>query len=200
MVRSVTAPHRIRTETSMRLAKLSLVTTTLCLTAAAAACSSNTATPAGAPAPMSTTPAPAASAAAPATSAAAGPVTTAPAKKAPVQKAPAKKAATGARPLDPGPPPTDPACAPAAILPTAKRLVDDPAAGLKVQAVQVPVCRNGYARVFTVPARTPQRFEGDQLFLRLVDGTWTLVGRGASIDCGDADLRPAIAQACTALG
>ncbi|WP_433720665.1 hypothetical protein ACQP2Y_36355 [Actinoplanes sp. CA-051413] len=117
-----------------------------------------------------------------------------------MQKAPAKKAATGARPLDPGPPPTDPACAPAAILPTAKRLVDDPAAGLKVQAVQVTVCRNGYARVFTVPARTPKRFEGDQLFLRLVGGTWTLVGRGASIDCGDADLRPAIAQACTALG
>jgi hypothetical protein len=183
----------------MRLAKLSLVTTTLCLTAAVAACSSDAATPAGAPAPTSTTPAPAASTRTPATSAAAEPVKKAPVQKAPTKKAPVKKAATGARPLDPGPPPTDPACAPAAILPTAKRLVDDPAAGLNVQAVQVPVCRNGYARVFTVPARTPQRFEGDQLFLRLVDGAWTLVARGASIDCGDADLRPAIAQACAGL-
>ncbi|GAA3915470.1 hypothetical protein [Actinoplanes auranticolor] len=192
----------------MRLAKLPLVTTTLCLTAAVAACSSNAAARGSAPAPASTTPAstapvpaapvPAATvspASAPATSAAAERV-----KTAPVQKAPVKKAATGARPLDPGPPPTDPACAPAAILPTAERLVDDPAAGLKVQAVQVAVCRNGYARVFTVPARTPQRFEGDQLFLRLVDGAWTLVGRGASIDCGDAGLQAAIARACAALG
>jgi hypothetical protein len=120
-------------------------------------------------------------------------------KPAGTRSGPSAAGATSARPLEPPPPPTDPAFASAVILPVAKRVVDDPAAGLTVQAVEIPVCRNGYARVFTVPARTARRFEGDQLFLRLVDDTWTLVGRGASIDCGDPGLKPAVADACAGL-
>ena len=80
-----------------------------------------------------------------------------------------------------------------------ERVVDKPADGLTVASVEVPVCRNGWARVFTVPARTAARFEGDQLFLRLVNGVWTLVARGASIDCGDAGLPATVAEACAGL-
>jgi len=181
----------------MRRTKLPVLTMTFCLAAVVAGCSSKAAEPDGTalapsgPATTPATPAPTASTSAPADEAG---------KPAGTRSSRPIPRTTSVRPLDPLPPPTDPACASAVILPVAKRVVDDPTAGLTVQAVEIPVCRNGYARVFTVPARTTQRFEGDQLFLHLVDGAWTLAGRGASIDCGDAGLSPAVTDACTGLG
>ncbi|MBO3742681.1 hypothetical protein [Actinoplanes flavus] len=182
--------------------KTAILTMTLCLTAVVAGCSS---TPAGPPTAASPTFPTTAPTTAPTTSPTTSPPTTSPAPTSPVKakiktsKPEPVSGTASARPLDPVPAPTDPECAPAVILPVAAKLVDDPAIGLKVEAVEIPVCRNGYARVFTVPARTAQRFEGDQLFLRAVDGAWKLVERGASIDCGDEGLSPAVAEACAAL-
>jgi hypothetical protein len=207
----------------MNRATLPILTMTFCLTAAVAGCSGSPkgGTQAGSPnltsqAPPPTVPSspvPASSVPDPATSRAApAPATSVPAAPAASPASPASPgrsagtkprysapASASARPLDPVSTPTAPECAPEFILPTAKKLVDDPAAGMTVASVEVPVCRDGYARVFTVPAKSPQRFEGDQLFLQLRNGDWKLVGRGASIDCGDAGLPPEVAKACEAL-
>ncbi|MEV0902392.1 hypothetical protein [Actinoplanes sp. NPDC049802] len=191
----------------MKTAKPPILALTFCLTAFAAGCSGAPPQPSATAAPVGTALAvsPATTPTTSTTATAPAPATESPAPTGPATTKtrikPGKPApgTASARPLDPPPPPTGPECEPAVLLPVARKLVNDPAAGLKVEKVEVPVCRNGYARVFTVPARTPQRFEGDQLFLRLVDGAWKLVERGASIDCGDEGLSPAVTEACTAL-
>ncbi|WP_147457270.1 hypothetical protein [Micromonospora pisi] len=94
----------------------------------------------------------------------------------------------------------DPSCAPAVLLPATRALVDDRAAGVAVDRVEVFGCRNAYARLIALPARTSDPILSDQVFLHLESGTWRLVGRAAAgLDCGDDGLPADIATACAAL-
>jgi len=95
------------------------------------------------------------------------------------------------------------ACTQAAILPLLKSKFDDPGNGLVIVKADIKGCRNGYAHVFAVPRQNPagqSQFESEQLFLRSVGGKWTSVAEGTGITCEDADITPAMLQACRALG
>ncbi|WP_326559862.1 hypothetical protein [Micromonospora sp. NBC_01796] len=105
----------------------------------------------------------------------------------------------------PAPAPTapvadDPSCALAVLLPATRVLVDDRSAGVTVDRVEVFGCRNAYARLIALPARSTDVIPSNQVFLHLVDATWRLVGRAsAGLDCGDDGLPTEIATACAAL-
>jgi hypothetical protein len=60
--------------------------------------------------------------------------------------------------------------------------------------VQIERCRNDYARVFS-PAS-----EGEQIFLRYLNGSWRSVSEGTGLSCSDSDISRALLRACTALG
>ena len=85
------------------------------------------------------------------------------------------------------------------LLPVVKHVLDNAATRVTIERVEVAACRNGYARVFGVPKKVDPPVEGDQLFLRHESGTWHAIDQGASIDCGDANLKPDTAAACRAL-
>ncbi|MEV4628058.1 hypothetical protein AB0J90_17420 [Micromonospora sp. NPDC049523] len=94
----------------------------------------------------------------------------------------------------------DPSCALAVLLPATRAVVDDRAAGVAVDSVEVFGCRNAYARLIALPAQDTDVIPTDQVFLHLVGGTWRLVGRvAAGVDCGDDGLPTQIATACAAL-
>jgi hypothetical protein len=91
------------------------------------------------------------------------------------------------------------ACGHELLLAAARRFADNPARGFVTERIDIAGCRNGYARIFVVPRKVSSPVEGDQLFLRLVGDSWQLVDRGASLDCGDENLKPPTTAACRAL-
>ncbi len=91
------------------------------------------------------------------------------------------------------------ACTTDVLLPVVRHELDSAATRFTVERLEVAACRNGYARVFAVSKKVDPPVEGDQLFLRYANGAWHVIDRGASIDCGDSNLKPETATACRAL-
>ena len=72
--------------------------------------------------------------------------------------------------------------------------LDDPPY-YQVASVEVPNCRNGYARIVTQTV-DPQRQQAEQVFLRDTAGSWVILTHGSGIACSDAEVQ----AACAALG
>jgi hypothetical protein len=92
-------------------------------------------------------------------------------------------------------------CESAIILPVISGLFPDNA-NWRIVEVDVAVCQNGFAQVFAIPdqigcpTESPHCRETEQIFLQLIDGTWTYLTAGTGIECPE----PLIAAACVALG
>jgi len=96
-------------------------------------------------------------------------------------------------------------CDPAEFLPVLKRAFDNEAQKLTVVRADVRRCRGGYAQVFAIPDPSVCEpgvrycYDAEQVFLRAVDGRWTIITSGTGISC-DTETTPAMVAACTALG
>jgi hypothetical protein len=92
------------------------------------------------------------------------------------------------------------ACSSQAILPLLKRKFDS--GELVIVRADIRRCRNGYAHVFAISRPNPPghpQYENEQLFLRDVNGSWQSVAEGTGIACSDADITAAMLRACRAL-
>jgi hypothetical protein len=98
--------------------------------------------------------------------------------------------------------PTAP-CTSAAMLPVVQAVLEEPGV-VRITAVNIQQCRNGYARVFAVPQAVDEseEFETEQVFLKTVGSSWAVLTFGTGIDCAnDDDLSPPeLETACTLLG
>lgn len=97
------------------------------------------------------------------------------------------------------------ACTSGVLLPWLKQRLDDPARQISIERVDIVRCRGGYAHVWAVPRTNPSgapQYDADQLFLRFVDGSWTVVEEGSGVACDDpvSDAHPPFLHACWALG
>jgi hypothetical protein len=96
------------------------------------------------------------------------------------------------------------ACDPAAMLPVIQDSIELGVEGVFWDEVGIQECRNGYARVYAGVGGTPppgtSLEDAEQVFLKDVDGEWTVLTSGTGIGCADDDLSPELQLACNALG
>ncbi|SCE86624.1 hypothetical protein GA0074695_1720 [Micromonospora viridifaciens] len=136
------------------------------------------------------------------------PATSAPAAPAPTTRAPrsgtgggdAPAAPTSVGPAQPAARPTtdsDPACRPQALQEATAAAMS----GQTVGGVEVLACRNGFARLVATAAGSTEISGGNQVFLRLENRLWRVVGRTpAASDCGDPGLTAEVKAVCAGLG
>ncbi|MFR9778747.1 hypothetical protein ACL02O_22200 [Micromonospora sp. MS34] len=92
---------------------------------------------------------------------------------------------------------SDPACRPQVLQEaTAAALAPQNVAGVEVLA-----CRDGFARLIATAPASTEITGGSQVFLRLENRVWRVVGRtSAGTDCGDPGLTAGVRTVCTGLG
>jgi hypothetical protein len=96
-------------------------------------------------------------------------------------------------------------CSAEAILPPVRHRLEQDGSPHIVR-VNVLECRNGYARVFASADKSTcgqpggSCYETEQVFLRASGGSWTVLTYGTGISCQDADIKPDLSLACSALG
>jgi hypothetical protein len=128
------------------------------------------------------------------------------------EEGPAPPAATGAptistttTPATTAPTVAEDACDPQIILDILKRQFDGTAPKLRIVRADVKRCRGRYAQVFAIPDQSVCRpgvgycYDSEQVFLRLVDGTWRIVASGTGITCR-GETNAEVRRICRALG